>query len=327
MHSLNDTFTIARNLLRKKEYSEAEAILSEALNAEPANLPLMGLLAEVFFKTGRFKEAEQMNSSILAINPSDYFALQRKGDLLAREKKFDEAIEIFENLLSTGGGNPFLYRRIARAYQLQKNFEKAIDIIQKAIAKYPDKSDLHYQAFVLYRDTGMYDEAMQAISEAVQLEPYNELYRSAKLSLRAENESAENLQEAAELTGDSDPGMLKILARKLKKEGKIEKAIEIFKKVVALEDSDFARKELAFAYYHHKDFAKAFALFMSLGDDAFREAPFVASIVASAKTPEEKQALVERMARLAAAGNTSLWGKIKKLRRELPETHSDEESS
>lgn len=103
--------------------------------------------------------------------------------------------------------------------------------------------------------------------------------------------------------------------------------IEIFKKVVAIEDSDFTRKELAFAYYHNKDFSKAFSLFMSLGDDAFREAPFVASIVASAKTPEEKQALIERMARLAAAGNKSLWGKIKKLRKEPPETHSDEKNS
>jgi len=324
MHASRDAFAIARDLMRRKEYSEAVAVISEALTQTPENTMLLGLLSEIFLKTGNKEEAEKYNNKVLALNPSDYFALQRKADMLAQRKEYEDALSIFENLLTTSGGNPFLYRRIAKVYQLQKNSQKAIEVLRKAIEQFPERADLHYQAFTIYREEGMRDEALKAISEATRLEPDNQLFRSMKMSLRAENENAEALEEVVELSGESDPQLLKILARKLKKEGNIEKAIEIFKKVVALEDSDFSRKELGFAYYHNKDFGRAFSLFMSLGDDAFSDAPFVNAIVTAAKTKEEKEALIERLARIAASGKKSLWGKITKLKKEISNGNNED---
>lgn len=326
MQSSHDFFTVARDLIRRKQYQEAEGVLLDGLAANPENGGLLGLLAELYLKTGKTEQAERYNSKALAINPSDHFALQRKGDILARKKEYPEALAIFENLLATSGGNPFLYARIAKTHLLLKNQKKALEILHKAIAQFPERADLHYQAFSIYREAGMHDEAAKSIAEAARLEPENELYRSMKLSLRAEAESAENLEEAVELAGQNDAGMLRILARKFKKEGEIEKAIEIFKKIVALDDSDFSRKELAFAYYHNKDFSRAFFLFMTLSNDSFSEAPFLNSIMAAAKTREEKEALIERMARIAAAGNKSLWGKVNKLKKELSQNENHEKN-
>lgn len=317
MHSSHDTFSIARELIRKKEFAEAEALLLETIEAEPMNAIFWGLLAETYFNAGKIDKAQEANNKALSINPFDYFALQRKGDIFASMKHYDEALGIFESLLTSPKASHYLYKRIAKIHYLRKDPQKALETLRKAIEIFPGKADLYYQAYALYKEGGLRDDAMHAIAEAAHLEPENELYRSAKLSLRAEGESAENLEEAVELAGHSDPGMLRILGRKLKKEGQPEKAIEIFKKVVALDNSDFSRKELAFAYYHNKDFQKAFALFMSLDDEAFSDAPFVASIVAAAKTREEKEALLERMARLAVGGNKALWGKVSKLKKEL----------
>lgn len=324
MHTSHDAFAIARDLMRRKEYSEAVAVISEALTQTPENPMLLGLLSEIYLKSGNTEEAEKWNNKVLAFNPSDYFALQRKADLLAKRKEYDEALSIFENLIATSGGNPFLYRRIAKVHQLQKNSQKAIEVLRNAIEQFPDRADLHYQAFTVYREAGIRNEALTSISEAARLEPDNQLFRTMKMSLRAENENADTLEEVVELSGESDPQLLKILARKLKKEGNIEKAIEIFKKVVALEDSDFSRKELGFAYYHNRDFSRAFSLFMSLGDDAFSDAPFVNAIVTAAKTKEEKEALIERLARIAASGKKSLWGKVTKLKKELSQNKDED---
>ncbi len=323
MQKFSDIFTIARDLIHKKQYHDAESLLVEALESEPQNSLLWGLLAESYLKSGKSEKAEEANNKALAINPSNRFALQRKGDILAGKKKYEEALAVFKYLHDAGEEDPYLYRRIAKVHALQKDNKKAISVIVSAIEKFPLRADLYYQAFLLYRDEGMHDEAMKAISEAVQLEPHNQLYRSAKLSLRAECENVEKLEEAVELAGDSDASMLRILARKLKKEGKNEKAIEIFKKIISIEDSEFSRKELAFAYYHNKDFAKAFYLFMTLSDDAFSEIPFVNSIVASAKMREEKEALLERMTRLAASGNKALWVKVNRIKKELTDAKSD----
>ncbi len=327
MQASQDIFAIARDLIRKKEFAEAEALLLEALEKDAENAVLFGLLAEIYLSTGKIDKALEANNRALAINPSDFFALQRKGDIFALKKQYDEALEIFANLLSSPKAGHYLYKRIAKTLLLMKNPRKAIETINKAIEMFPDKADLYYQAYVLYKGMGLHDDAMRAIHEAVRLEPENEIYRSMKLSFRAESETAEKLKEAVELVGDTDVSMMKILARKLKKEGQIEKAIEIFKKILAIENSDFARKELAFAYYHNKDYARAFYLFNSLGDDAFLEAPFVTSIIASAKTKEEKKVLLERMSRLASSGNRSLWGRVNKLKKELAEKNPDENDS
>ncbi len=327
MHASQDIFAIARDLIRKKEFAEAEALLLEALEKDPMNALFESLLAETYLNTGKIDKALEANNRALAINPSDFFALQRKGDICALKKQYDEALEIFTNLLSSPKATHHLYRRIAKIYQLLKKPQKAIEIIQKAIEKSPHMPELHYQAYLFYRDEGMQDAAMSAITKAHNLDPANDLYRTAKLALRAKNETAEHLEEAMELSGDTDVSIMRILARKLKKEGRLEKAIEIFKKILALENSDFARKELAFAYYHNKEYARAFSLFNSLGDDAFLEAPFVTSITASAKTKEEKKVLLERMSRLASSGNRALWGRVNKLKKELAEKNPDENNS
>ena len=105
----------------------------------------------------------------------------------------------------------------------------------------------------------------------------------------------------------------------MKKDGKFENALEVFKKLISIDDSEFNQKGLAYLYYKMKDYKKAFNIFIALSDSNFSDNIFLSTIVASAKDVDDKKQLTERMTQLAEGLEQyrKLWGKIKKISKEI----------
>jgi tetratricopeptide (TPR) repeat protein len=307
---------MTRELIRGGQFKEAEALLHESIVNNPGSQILAGLLAEVYFKTDRLDESERCIAEILLKNPSDVYTLQRKGDILAKKRKYSEALDIFLDLYNNGNSDPFLIKRIAKTCYLKCDYTRALEYITVGIRAYPERHDFYYLSCDIYQAQGNFNEAMASIESALRLDPENRFYYSKKLSLRAagKNVSSESIEEMLELSGGEDPQVLRVLARKLKQEGNFAKAVEVLKKSIEFDNGDFAKKELAFAYYKNKEMKKAFDLFISLQDGNFRDNIFVSCLIASAMTDEDKNRLLERMKFLAAvSGYKNLWPRIKKI--------------
>lgn len=131
MGDVRDMLAILRDLIRRKEYAEAEAVLAEALESNPNSAGLLGMAAELYLKTDRLDKAERAINDALAVNPADAFSLQRKGDILAKQKRYPEALELFLDLSRRNTDDPFLVKRIARAYYLAGDYDNALEAAQR----------------------------------------------------------------------------------------------------------------------------------------------------------------------------------------------------
>ena len=76
------------------------------------------------------------------------------------------------------------------------------------------------------------------------------------------------------------------------------------------------QKNLAFLYYRMKEYGKAFRIFITLSDALFLDNIYLNTIIASAREPDEKEELINRMIALARYDSfRNLWGRIKKLKK------------
>lgn len=320
MISKNDIIKVAKGLIKEKNYAEAEKVLIEALEEESDSF-LMGMLADLYIKTGRLAEAEDLIESILKSEPGNRYTLQKKGDILAKKGDLKGALLIFADMFKRGDDSYYLMKRLARVHYLMNDLNEALDLALKAAKKYSDRHDIHYMLYQIYRKMDNKSEAAEAIGRAIEIDPGNKFYYKEKLSLRMDEKDLDSssIEDMIEITEEENPHLLKLLGDKLKKEGNLERAIEVYKKLLSLEDSDFNRKSLAFLLYKNKEYSGAFKLFMSLQDSNFMDNIFLSTITAAAKTAEEKSGLVERMVRLAQSSGQykNLWGKIKKVNKEI----------
>ena len=66
-----------------------------------------------------------------------------------------------------------------------------------------------------------------------------------------------------------------------------EKAEQIYKKLISIDNSEFNRKNLGFLYYRMKEFGKTFRIFMTMPDPYFLDNMFITTMINSAKTENE----------------------------------------
>lgn len=316
MKKQNSVIAPARALIKKGEYVEAEALLLEALEQDEG-MSIIGMLADLYIKTGNLHEARKYCERILSQEPSNAYALEKKGDILAKEGKLKEGLAIFEELYRSTRDDIFLIKRLARVHFLLKDFPAALEYVQKGLELAPARADLYYQRAQILEEMEEYTEAGKAIEEALLRAPGNSFYYSKKLSLRVKEKglASSDIEEMIHFNDTEDPALLKTFIAKLKKEGEYDKAVDACKKLISCEDTEYTRKQLAYLYYKMKEYDRAFSTFMSCPDTCFGDTIFVTTITASAQSNENRGALIQRMKGLAEGDPRyrHLWGRIKKL--------------
>lgn len=321
MISLDDSLKIAKGLIRQKDFIEAEAILLESLKTTQSNLLLFGHLVDLYIKMARFDEAEKYIELILSKEPENFYALQKKGDILVKRGVLNDAMEIYLENYNKNCNDYYLIKRITRLYIIMNNLKKALEYAMIGRDKFPEIADSHFQLYQVYDKLEDFKSAGESINRALKIEPDNKYFYSQKISLRLKekNLNSSNIEEIIDLSNEENPFLLKLLADRLKKDGKFDNALKVFKKLISIDDSEFNRKGLAYLYYKMKDYKNAFKIFIALSDSNFTDNIFLSTIIASAKDIDDKNQLAERMTQLAEGSGQyrKLWGKIKKLGKEI----------
>jgi len=321
MLSQSESIEIAKGLIRNKKYSEAEDVLLEAININKKNLFINGMLADLYIKMENLDNAELQLEYILQRKPGNFYALQKKGDILVKRGLHHEALDILMEIYKRGEIDYFLIKRISKIYLILNKLGKSLEFARKAAESYPDKSDVFYLLFQIYNKQKDFVKARESIDRALKIEPQNRFYYSKKLSLRMneKNLNSSSIEEILEISDEMNPYLLNLLAKSLKNEGKVDRAIEIYKQIIALDDNEFNQRSLAFLYYKKQEYSRAFKIFISLSDSNFIDKIFLSTIIASAKELIEKEELLKHMLQLTEKSKTFLvlWPRIKKLGKEI----------
>ncbi|MDY6935984.1 MAG: tetratricopeptide repeat protein [Spirochaetota bacterium] len=321
MTTQKEIINIAKGLIGNKNYREAEGVLFEALEMNPSDPYIIGLLIDLYIKMERLDDAEKNVELILKGEPDSIYAIKRKGDILAKRGRYDDALTLFLDIIKRNDNDYFLIKRIARTYYLKNDLIKALEYAIIGRDKFPDRADIHYLLFQIYDNLSDLDRAEEAINRALQLDQNNKFYYSQKLSLRLRerNLGSSNIQELMDISDDENPHLLKLFADSLKGEGRFDEAVEIYKRLISIDGSEFNQRGLAYLYYRMKEYTRAFNIFISLSDPNFRDNIFLSTIIASAKSINDKKELIQRMLQLAEGSGqyANLWSRIKKLGKEI----------
>src|SRR3989338_7735345 len=96
------------------------------------------------------------------------------GDLLRREGLHSTAIVEYEKAFNKAGNiSPQIQNKLAMAYILDTQYAKAEEILKVALEYYPEYTTTYISLGELYQRKGDYDIAIQLLSEANHINPFN----------------------------------------------------------------------------------------------------------------------------------------------------------
>jgi tetratricopeptide (TPR) repeat protein len=155
-------FKVAKDLLSKRRFAEAEFWAKRGLEANPHYVSLLSILAQALY----------------------------------HQDKYPEAIEQFEKLVQLGEGSEFVHSKLGAAWAKSRKFEKAIQEYQNAL-DYEDKNHVtHYSLGKLFAHTGDYRNSETHLLMAILLK--DQLMDAEFFSLGLTYKLAEDHKKALE---------------------------------------------------------------------------------------------------------------------------------
>jgi tetratricopeptide (TPR) repeat protein len=244
--------------LQARDYTRAETLLLEALEAQPRSAEALRLLGGVFFVRGRPLNAAVAYKKAEALAPLDersrftlvmsYVALDRR----------DWARPELETLLETSPRNPLYHYWTARLDYDDGQFEPAVERLLRVIALDPDFMRAWDNLGLNYDALGRFDDAVRSYEEALRLNRASETPSPwPALNLGLLLVKLDRLDEAETRFRESvaaDPGFPQAhyqLGLLLDKTGRHEEAIPELEEAARL-DGDYAEPHFALARLYRR---------------------------------------------------------------------------
>lgn len=268
-------FLYGQSLSKTGNASQAIVNLREAVRLMPDYVPALFTLGQILTEDGRFAEAveplrkaEKLRSNDLEIKTNLGLALFESGNfdealkyLLEADKlkPKNEVIQMFINVTKSrkkgiadienvkrfvasnpNDGKTKMY--LANLYQYSGNIPEATKLMLESFNQQSETFELNNNLGVFFTETRRYDLAIKYTKRAIELKQHHVLYLSLAGNLKRLgkiDEALEAFKKALEIKADSTYA-LKGFADTLKDHGKKREAIEIYKKLVEIEPNNSA---------------------------------------------------------------------------------------
>jgi len=148
-------FSLAAALNDLGRYDESKVITDRLIVAEPSNLRLLKLLAQISYNRADYSSAERYAMLVLTQNPSDLETVLFRAKVFVRTGEYLKAASLLDVYSKSNLNNKeyFLLRsRVQKEWN--KNISAAISTIEKALSLYPDDPEVLLYAAELAGDSG-----------------------------------------------------------------------------------------------------------------------------------------------------------------------------
>jgi tetratricopeptide (TPR) repeat protein len=143
----------------------------EAKQAEPTNAAARIVLARTLLARGDLARAEIEISELLRVLPNQPDVQTLNGSLQARRRNFPDARKSFERAVQVSPGHLDGIAGLVGLDVEAKQIPAATSRIEAELAKQPDRAELLILAAQVYRVSGNFQKAEQALRRAVTIEP------------------------------------------------------------------------------------------------------------------------------------------------------------
>jgi tetratricopeptide (TPR) repeat protein len=167
--------------------AKAEELLNRASGLDPNDTRCLERLGALYFKTNRAAKALESFEKIARIDPNNPISYLNIGQIATRLKMFEKAGQAFQKTVALAPNDPVGYRELARFYlRSNTNLVQAYNLAQKAITL-EQNAETYFLLGWAADVNGDRAGALQAMEQAIQLEPNNQQYRKIYERIRAGN--------------------------------------------------------------------------------------------------------------------------------------------
>ena len=168
---------------QKKNFSESEALLNEAITLNSRQAPFYNLLGFVKLQQKNYPEAEKSFHKALSIDSHYQPSLYGTGLLRYYEGDYNRAIEEFKKSLNEFPGDALSHFGTGKSYFSLKQYSEAIPYLGSVAQVAPKNSEVHGLLGICYDNKGETKHAVQEYTYQLQVAPDTDLGQHAKKRL------------------------------------------------------------------------------------------------------------------------------------------------
>lgn len=167
-------YELSKYHLRHKEYPLVEQLTKKALESDPENVEILGVIAQSYYYKGWYDEAIDYFNTLLDLGINTLFIHDKLGRSYYQKRDYTKAIEHYKEVLQYDDKDWGTLITLARLENFNREYKKAIAYGIKAL-DYKDLplDDVYYtlgRSYELKRD---FKKAMQNYQFAVKEDPSN----------------------------------------------------------------------------------------------------------------------------------------------------------
>jgi tetratricopeptide (TPR) repeat protein len=239
--------------------SPTEAI-AHLERVRPPNLPTKVKLIQATFQAKRAAEALRMSTELSAQNPDDIQLHFSLGILLAAEEQYKPAQLELEKADALRPGTFEIPLNLGQVFLRTADYPKAELALDRALKVKPESADTLYLLAQVYQGESRPLDALDLLVRAHKIAPDNIdiTYLMAQISISQNYfEDAIPLLESALVVAPRRPDLLAALGESYFMSGKVDKAIEVFNKLIEVEPTARSYAFLGLSYRHLGRFEEA----------------------------------------------------------------------
>ena len=241
-------YNLALLLISKKQPAEAIRYLERV---RPANVPTRFNLIRAYLEDNRPQQALRVASELSAENKSDVQLHFTLGVLLASEKQYKEAELELERADALQPGTFEILYNLGQAYLRDGNNTKAEIALNRALKLKPDSPDTLALLAQVYSNESRPLDALDLLTRAHKIAPDNPdiIFQMAQVSISQHYfEDAIPLLESGLKVAPNRVDLTAALGESYFMSGKVDKAIEVFQKLLEMDPSSRSYLYLGISY-------------------------------------------------------------------------------
>ena len=162
---------LARLLVRTKRASEAEALLRGAVQQQPTDLGARNALTWVLLETKRLAEAEAESKKILKADEQNVRAMQLLAQGYYRQGKYELCRLVLENARAVDPKDPVTHNALGTVLLKLKQRPAALESFKTAASLRSDFAEAHSNFGAMLVESGDYEGAVKELEQAVSAAP------------------------------------------------------------------------------------------------------------------------------------------------------------
>jgi tetratricopeptide (TPR) repeat protein len=167
-------YNIAKIYAEKKDYARALPYAEKALKADPNNIWYYLLVAAIQDNQGLYGQAAQTLEKAIKKFYKELDLKMQLAEIFIKQKKYNAAIAQLDSIEYRSGVNETCSYKKKDIYLNElSNPAKAIEELRKLINASAETRRYYYDVYIIYRNLGQNDKAIQILEEVYQKYPYD----------------------------------------------------------------------------------------------------------------------------------------------------------